>query len=303
MAEATAIGWTKSTFNPWIGCTEVSKPGCGPCYAREQDKRKRWGGTTHWGPGVPRHRTAEAYWRQPLTWNRQAPETTFAGRKGFWPVFGGSLCDPFDNEAPDEWRADYWALIDKTPNLTWQLVTKRVGNAKKMLPSGWLADGMPKNLWLIISIVNQEEANRDVPKLVEIGAAVRGVSYEPAVDLVDFSEWLYPFKECATCPAPDPEKATREELDRCCREPELQDPLIQWIITGGMSAQGCYPTAEFDMQWCLDVGLQAPPKTAVFNKQMGSRPVWKGKPVKFIDRAGADPAEWPKEFRRQEFPA
>jgi protein gp37 len=32
MAERSKIEWTDSTFNPWIGCTNVS-PGCEHCYA------------------------------------------------------------------------------------------------------------------------------------------------------------------------------------------------------------------------------------------------------------------------------
>ena len=71
MAEQTGIAWTRSTFNPWIGCTEVS-PGCDGCYARELDKRHRYGGATHWGAGVPRFDTSESYWRKPRKWNETA---------------------------------------------------------------------------------------------------------------------------------------------------------------------------------------------------------------------------------------
>jgi len=141
MAEESAIGWTKSTFNPWIGCTEVGD-GCLGCYARELDANrlsKTLGGATkdnpisHWGHGAPRYRTATSTWKQVHRWNRQAPGTTFAGRRGFWPVFCASLADVFDNEVPDQWRSDLWDLIEETPNLSWLLVTKRIGNAARML--------------------------------------------------------------------------------------------------------------------------------------------------------------------------
>src|SRR6185369_15130279 len=141
MAEESAIAWTKSTFNPWIGCTEVGD-GCLGCYARELDAQrlsKSLGGATkahpisHWGHGAPRYRTKEANWNQVRRWNRQAPGTTFAGRRGFWPVFCSSLADVFDNEVPDQWRSDLWDLIEETPNLSWLLVTKRIGNAARML--------------------------------------------------------------------------------------------------------------------------------------------------------------------------
>src|SRR2546421_265721 len=85
------IGWS-----PWKICTEVS-PGCDHCYARELAKRYGWGA---WGKGQPRLRTSAAYWRQPLVWDRKAAAAGV--RRRVFP----SLCDPFDAEAPDEWRAD-----------------------------------------------------------------------------------------------------------------------------------------------------------------------------------------------------
>src|SRR3954462_4489732 len=106
MAELSAISWTKSTFNPWVGCTNIG-PGCDHCYAEALDKRHRWGGATHWGTGVQRKRTSEGYWRQPLAWNRKA-----AASDKPWRVFCASLADVFDNEVPDEWRRDLFALID-----------------------------------------------------------------------------------------------------------------------------------------------------------------------------------------------
>jgi protein gp37 len=46
MGEKTSIGWTDSTFNPWIGCTNVS-PGCDHCYAEALSARFK---LTEWGP-------------------------------------------------------------------------------------------------------------------------------------------------------------------------------------------------------------------------------------------------------------
>jgi hypothetical protein len=40
----------------------------------------------------------------------------------------------FDNEVEPSWRTDLWALIRATPHLWWKLLTKRIGNAAKMLP-------------------------------------------------------------------------------------------------------------------------------------------------------------------------
>lgn len=199
MAEASKISWTKSTFNPWIGCTRVG-PGCDHCYAERQDSRGIYGDKrVHWGAGVPRYRTAEATWAAVRKWNAKAPETEFAGVKGYWPVFMASLADVFDNEVPDEWRADAFKVIRECPNLTFLIVTKRIGNAARMLPADW-GDGYP-NVVLIATIVNQDEADRDLPKLLATPARARGLSMEPLLGPVDLTgEYLtaklgaYPFK-------------------------------------------------------------------------------------------------------------
>jgi len=72
MSEKTSIAWCRSTFNPFIGCTKVG-PGCDHCYAEALDKRHKWGGAVHWGPGVPRYRThvdpTILRWVDGITWD------------------------------------------------------------------------------------------------------------------------------------------------------------------------------------------------------------------------------------------
>lgn len=177
MAETTGIAWCDSTFNAWIGCTKVS-PGCDHCYAEALDARHRWGGNTHWGTAVPRYRTSANLWKQPLAWNRKAEAS---GKP--WRVFTNSLADVFDNEVPAGWRADLFSLIDDTPALMWLLLTKRIGNAPKMLTMKYdrrIGEAVPfPNVWIGASVVNQEEADRDIPKLLATPAAKRFVSYDP----------------------------------------------------------------------------------------------------------------------------
>jgi protein gp37 len=259
VAEVSAISWTDSTFNPWIGCTKVG-PGCDHCYAEALDKRHRWGGATHWGVGVPRQRTSIPYWKQPISWNKKAAES---GKT--WRVFCASLADVFDNDVPEQWRHDLWKLIGSTPALTWLLLTKRIGNAARMLPYVKLS-----NVWLGATIVNAEEAARDVPKLLETPATVHFVSYEPALGPVDWTKYLG----------------------------------IDWIIVGGESTQGAQ-ARRFHVRMARDTIDQARAiGAAPFVKQLGSKPMGDYIEVllPFKDRAGADPAEWPKNLRVQEFP-
>jgi protein gp37 len=176
MAETTAIAWADATFNPWIGCHDIS-PGCAHCYAEAYAKRVG-------RDFAQRTRTSAAYWRQPLKWEKKARES---GRP--FRVFSASLADIFDNEAPQPWRLDLFDLIEETPHLTWMLLTKRVGNVMRMLKThDWCAGR--KNVWLGATVVTQAEADRDIPKLLSIKAHARFVSIEPQLELIDLTRWL-----------------------------------------------------------------------------------------------------------------
>lgn len=232
MAEKSGISWTDATFNPWLGCTKVG-PGCDNCYAeRLVDTRMH---RAKWGPGEPRSRTSHSNWRKVELWNED-PSRLIGSQ---WParkprVFCASLADVFDNEIDPQWRTDLWALIKRTPNLQWLIVTKRIGNAEKMLPPDW-GGGYP-NVMLLITVVNQPEADRDVPKLVRTPAAARGLSIEPMLGLIDleYPEMLWPDGPPMCCSGRD-----------CgCRGLPIEPPMIwkiDWVICGGESGPGARP--------------------------------------------------------------
>ena len=205
MAENSAIEWCHHTFNPWIGCTKVG-PGCDNCYASDL-ATVRLG--VKWGPGEDRRHTAASTWKQPRTWNRKAEAAGIRYR-----VFCASLADVFDNEVPAEWRAELFQLIRETPHLDWLLVTKRIGIAAKMAEA---AGGWPGNVWLGISVVNQAEADRDIPKLLTtFGPRYRFLSMEPLLGPVHIRDhWLI--------------------------HHHPGDAAIDWIIVGGESGPHARP--------------------------------------------------------------
>lgn len=241
MAEKTEISWAHSTFNPWIGCTRVS-PGCDHCYAAAlMDERY---GRVKWGAGEPRQRTKT--WGEPVRWNRLAAAS---GKP--WRVFCASLADVFDNEVPDEWRQDLWDLITCTPSLTWMLLTKRIGNVRKMTPV-WEEFGWPDNVWLGITVVNQAEADRDIHKLLEVPAAVRWLSCEPLLEPINFrwASWL--------------SIRGRERTDHL-------DGLrmLDWVIVGGESGAHARPLRP---HWVADIRDQCKEAGVPFHfKQWGGR--------------------------------
>jgi len=185
MGEITKISWCNHSFNPWIGCTKIS-PGCDNCYA--ETLNHRWG-DDNWGKGKPRRMTADANWRLPLRWNREAEQNA---KKAM--VFCGSLCDVMDDEAPEGARERLWELINQTPMLTWQLLTKRPHRYKRYLPEFRYG-----NVWLGTSAENQEFYDVRWPILEKLRdrCAALFISYEPALGAVrmtgvgnGFPDWL-----------------------------------------------------------------------------------------------------------------
>lgn len=225
--EASKIEWTDNTFNPWWGCQRVS-PGCEHCYAETFSKRV---GRDLWGPEAGRRVASESYWRKPLKWNDEARQAGKPTR-----VFCASMCDVFEDRpdlvAP---RQRLWDLIDRTPNLTWQLLTKRPENIRHLKPYHWMA--FPDNVWMMTTAEDQQRLYKRAPYITSAAlfTAVRGISAEPLLGPLELSAW---------------------------------DGFIDWVIVGGESGPGARP---FDMDWARSIRDQcARYGMAFFMKQTGS---------------------------------
>lgn len=230
MAENTAIEWADHTFNPWVGCTKVS-PGCDHCYAESWAKRAGKAAGVEWGG--ERRRTSEANWRKPLQWNKLSEQWVHRGQRA--RVFCASLADVFDNQVPVEWRADLLHLILTTPHLDWLLLTKRIGNASALIEEA-LCHLMEQvtwpfpNVWLGATVVNQAEADRDIPKLLQVPARVRFLSIEPMlgpINLLATGDTLCRCDGCLSMAKQHPESAGLQRID--------------WVICGGESGPGARP--------------------------------------------------------------
>jgi protein gp37 len=340
VAENTKIEWCHSTFNPWRGCTRVSK-GCVNCYAETLAHRnpKVLG---VWGPQGTRVVASEHAWKEPVRWNKAAAAAGERHR-----VFCASLADVFEAwEGPMEdsrgvqwylradgsWttsdhypdtiplsaehvRARLFDLIEKTPHLDWLLLTKRPENVAGAVPETWRG-GFPPNVWIGTSVEDQETADRRIPELLRIPAAVRFLSCEPLLGPVNLGgsfRWGVPVP---------------------CTELDRNDGRIHWVIVGGESGPGARPC---NVAWLR--GLVGQCKAAgcpVFVKQLGQRPYdtaaadrlpcaqktfaidseqgmaeaaealgeYMDRVVSLTlrDRKGGNPAEWPEDLRVREFP-
>jgi protein gp37 len=227
MSKNSKIEWTDHTFNPWEGCTKVG-PGCDHCYAEVRNARYAGGQSINWGPGVPRRRTSQSNWNKPLKWNKEA-DAFFAEHGRRQRVFCASLADVFDNEVDPQWRHDLFALIEATPNLDWLLLTKRIGNVNKLVDRSAF-EACP-NIWLGATIVNQVEADRDIPKLLDIPVKIRFLSMEPLLEAVSL-RWLAGWPQNEPTIAQNPSGYT-----------DQYDGLRQldWVIVGGESGPEARP--------------------------------------------------------------
>lgn len=268
MAASSEIAWTDATFNPWWGCVKVS-PACLHCYAEAADKR--FGGD-HWGKDAPRRFFGKKHWAEPLRWNEAAEKAGTPRR-----VFCGSMCDVFEfNPAefpqPDGTyrtlsgeRASLRELIEQTPWLIWQLLTKRPENMVWM--SGRWVTGWPANVIAMTTVEDQERADERIPHLLRVPAQTIGLSMEPLLGPVTFPDDF------------------------------LKRGRNAWVILGGESGPHSRKT---EIEWfhglvgqCADAGVP------VFFKQTGER---LAREMGLKDRKGGDVSELYGAFTQRQFP-
>jgi protein gp37 len=174
----SAIEWTDHTFNPWWGCTKVSRA-CKFCYAEVWAKRT---GAKVWGPRASRRFFGDAHWREPFKWNEEA-----AARGARARVFCASMADVFEYRSElNLWRERLWDLIEQTPHLDWLLLTKRPQRIR--LCRRW--SEWPSNVWLGATVEDQESAEERIPALLENVAVVRFLSCEPLVSALNLAPYL-----------------------------------------------------------------------------------------------------------------
>lgn len=258
MGRKTTIPFAEHSFNGWWGCQRLDDA-CEDCYAAAFSHRL---GLDLWSPGAKRRTFGDAHWAEPLAWDRAAAA---AGRIAH--VFGFSMADVLDKQAPSAERDRFWALVRSTRNLFWILFTRRLLASGFGLPPDW-GDGYP-NVMLVVSAHDLDHARRRIPILQSTPAAWRGISMEPLRE-----NWL---------PAYQAEQGLAG---------------IDWIMIGGQARPKAGEAWPYDLDWPRSaVGLGRALGIAVFNKQLGSRPIDGGMPIKLRHPRGEDPAEWPPELR------
>lgn len=290
----TSIEWTDATWNPVRGCSRIS-PGCKNCYAERVAARFS-------DPGAPFHLFAE-----------RMPSPHWTGKTGLvekhindplhWKqprrIFVNSMSDLFHEGIPFEVIDQVFTVMVAANLHTYQILTKRADRMFEYFRSGRHDNGhgpdranyhLDQNIWLGVSVENQEYADARIPLLLQTPAAIRFVSYEPALGPVDFRNL------CGN---------TVNALDGIDFDiisgPQIA--ALNQIIVGGESGPGARP---FHLEWMRSTVQQgAASRVAIFCKQIGSNPYWNGYPLGRADRhdkKGGDMEFWPHDLRVRQYP-
>lgn len=263
MSDKTGIGWTEATWNPVTGCSKVSQ-GCKNCYAlRDWPRLANNPKTIYFGRQFTDVAIHKERLQQPLRWTK--PRL----------IFVNSMSDLFHESVPDEFIDQVFAVMALSEKHIFQVLTKRPERMCQYLNNpnrrhligdfGILKWPLP-NVWLGVSVEDQQTADQRIPILLETPAAVRWVSAEPLLEPVDLGDAV-------------------NHLD--------------WLVIGGESGKDARP---FDGEWAASLLDQCEGKVPVFVKQMGAHFRYQGE-RKYLDhRAGADMKEWPSQLQVQEWP-
>ena len=243
MSGQTGIEWCQATWNLVTGCTKVSE-GCRNCWAcrlattRLRDHPRYWGlaemrdGTPEWTGEVRLH---PELLDQPLRWRKPRR------------IFVCSQADLLHKAVPGKFIDEVLVMMASAGWHSFLVLTKR---PKRMLEclhnpamgtyiwdranrthGPFVGEPWPlANVWLGVSIEDQKTADGLIPLLLQIPAAVRFVSYEPALGAISFRKWF------------DVVPVGFLRVFPLAHTAGIAHPQLDWIICGGESGPNARPS-------------------------------------------------------------
>jgi protein gp37 len=157
-------------------------------------------------------------------------------------VFVNSMADLFHIGLSDQEIASVWAVMALTPQHQYQVLTKRTKRMRDWLndpatpglvqaeivgfdPAGQLAAWPLDNVWVGTSVEDQDRADERIPLLLECTAAVRFISAEPLLGLVDLARAVQ----------------SGVTAESAARGAEAALAGLHWVIAGGESGPRARP--------------------------------------------------------------
>ena len=250
----TKIEWATKVWNPLRGCSKVSE-GCRNCYAIRQARRFSGSGQPY--EGLTERTAVGPNWTGKV---RLVPEMLGEPFKWRNPerVFVNSMSDLFHPEVPFDYIDEVFAVMALATQHTFMILTKRpdrmlewfksVGS-RRPIPGhrvstgdspfctggackthdaevGYCGSPWPlPNVWLGVSVENQEAADERITLLLQTPAAVRFLSCEPLLGPISIPHVIMEMIDWGDGP--------REWGDGA--------GIINWIIAGGESGPKARP--------------------------------------------------------------
>ena len=220
----TSIEWTDATWNPVAGCTVLS-PGCTNCYAMRMAARLEAMGVQKYN-GLTRKSGRRAVWTGKIKLDHAALSIPTKWKKPR-RIFVNSMSDLFHENVPANFVAAVWAVMQQTPQHTYQILTKRpdrMANITAALP-------MLKNVWLGTSVESTDFLDR-IDDLRKVRATVRFISFEPLLGSVAAANlagihWVIVGGESGPRSRPMSEEWV-EEIRAICRKARTKFFFKQW---------------------------------------------------------------------------
>ncbi len=188
MSIKSTIEWTGATWNPTTGCDKVSS-GCKFCYAEIMSRRLKSMGKPKYANGFE------------ITMHPDTLKIPFRWKKPQL-VFVNSMSDLFHEKVPLDYIKKVFDVMNKTPQHTYQILTKRAERLAELSPELNWSD----NIWQGVSVESNTFVGR-IDELRKTGAKTKFLSLEPLIGGI----------------------------------PSLTLTGIDWVIVGGESGPGARP--------------------------------------------------------------
>lgn len=210
----SSIEWTQMTWNPTTGCTKISA-GCKFCYAEVMTRRLQAMGIEKYKDGFKKVKVHEDSLKIPYSW------------KGSKVVFVNSMSDLFHIEVPFEFIEKVFAVMNDTPQHTYQVLTKRAERLYELHHKlNWT-----KNIWMGVSVEDERVTER-IDFLRETNAKTKFLSCEPLIgplrnmNLANI-DWIIVGGESGRKVRPMPEQWVWD-IKMQCQEQEVLFFFKQW---------------------------------------------------------------------------
>jgi len=178
MTQMSKIEWTDVTWNPVAGCT-IATSGCTNCYAMRMAARLEAMDTPKY-QGLTRKSGDRYVWTGKIVQDEKSLMAPLKWRKPR-TVFVNSMSDLFHPAVDETFIAKVWAVMQTTPQHTYQILTKRPERMAETLLSNKFE--VLDNVWLGTSVEDSTVVER-IASLRKVPAKIRFVSFEPLIGSV-----------------------------------------------------------------------------------------------------------------------